>query len=178
MLTNDDSWASPNIRATFYALRQAGHKGLMVAPSHQQSGTGGTFKLPTNKTLTTPGKFDTIPVGAPYAGRNQFDSAIRVSCLCTRGTFFSLIFYFEVLALILICFRSYALSTLTGKLLVLSCCPARLSRSYSPCPISSFALLQHSHCLLSLGNRPRGRLFLRRVQQRQHIRNRPDRVRP
>ncbi|KAN0063556.1 hypothetical protein ACQY0O_004004 [Thecaphora frezii] len=77
VLTNDDSWASANVRAFYYALRRAGHKVLMVSPSHNQSGKGGTFELPTSVNLTVAGRGGFVPVGAPYAGRNLTDSGLR-----------------------------------------------------------------------------------------------------
>ncbi|EPQ26280.1 uncharacterized protein PFL1_06215 [Pseudozyma flocculosa PF-1] len=77
VMTNDDSWASANIRAFYYALRRAGHKVLMVGPSHNQSGKGGTFELPTSVNLTVAGRGGFVPVGAPYAGRNLTDEGLR-----------------------------------------------------------------------------------------------------
>ncbi|PWN42323.1 5'/3'-nucleotidase sure [Ceraceosorus guamensis] len=77
LLTNDDSWASANIRATYYALKSAGHKVLLVGPAMNQSGKGGTVVFPTSKTLTAPGRNNSIPVGAPFSGKNATDSNIR-----------------------------------------------------------------------------------------------------
>lgn len=74
-ISNDDSWASANIRATYYALRRAGHSVQMVAPAVQQSGKGGTIVLPTSD-LTGPAAFNTAPAGAPYFGRNASDSGL------------------------------------------------------------------------------------------------------
>ncbi|PWN29888.1 sure-like protein, partial [Jaminaea rosea] len=76
ILTNDDSWESANIRATYYALRSAGHNVTIASEAHQQSGTGGTVKLPVNQTIVTPGRGDSIPASAPYFGRNETDPAI------------------------------------------------------------------------------------------------------
>jgi 5'-nucleotidase len=45
LLTNDDSWASANIRAFYHALKAAGHVVLLVAPVVNQSGKGGTVSL-------------------------------------------------------------------------------------------------------------------------------------
>lgn len=77
LLSNDDSWASANIRAFYYALKTAGHNVLMVAPTSNQSGTGGTVVLPMNKTLIAPGRYDSIPVGAPFAGSNDTDKGLN-----------------------------------------------------------------------------------------------------
>ena len=77
LLSNDDSWASANVRATYYALKTAGHNVVLVSPAANQSGKGGTVVLPVNKTLTTPGRNNSIPVGAPFAGRNETDAGIN-----------------------------------------------------------------------------------------------------
>ncbi|PIL23722.1 hypothetical protein GSI_13472 [Ganoderma sinense ZZ0214-1] len=68
LLTNDDSWASANIRATYDALKADGHSVLLVAPAVQQSGKGGTFVLPTTNITEAGGEFGTIAAGAPYFG--------------------------------------------------------------------------------------------------------------
>ncbi|KAJ3554464.1 hypothetical protein NM688_g3097 [Phlebia brevispora] len=63
-------WASANIRATFDALKAAGHNVLMVAPAIQESGHGGTFVLPTTNIVPPGGEFGSIPVGAPFFGHD------------------------------------------------------------------------------------------------------------
>ncbi|KAK0441180.1 sure-like protein [Desarmillaria tabescens] len=73
LLTNDDSWASANIRATYSALKADGHNVLLVAPAVQQSGRGGTFVLPTTNITAPGGEFGSIPVGAPYFGHDEND---------------------------------------------------------------------------------------------------------
>lgn len=73
VLNNDDSWASANLRAFYYALRTAGHQVQVVAPAHGQSGTGGTVVLPKNATIVTPGEFNALPASAPYSGKNDTD---------------------------------------------------------------------------------------------------------
>ncbi|TDL25054.1 5'/3'-nucleotidase sure [Rickenella mellea] len=70
ILTNDDSWASANIRATFTALKADGHNVVLVGPAVQQSGRGGTFVLPTSNITAPGGEFGTIPVGAPFFGQD------------------------------------------------------------------------------------------------------------
>ncbi|EST07298.1 Survival protein SurE-like phosphatase/nucleotidase [Kalmanozyma brasiliensis GHG001] len=77
VLTNDDSWGSANIRALYYALRRAGHRVLMVAPSHNQSGKGGTVVLPASLNITSAGRGGFAPVGAPFAGLNVTDPGLR-----------------------------------------------------------------------------------------------------
>lgn len=76
LLSNDDSWASSNIRSTYYALKTAGHKVLMVAPVVNQSGKGGTVVLPGVATLTSPGRDNSVAAGAPYHGAEPFDAGI------------------------------------------------------------------------------------------------------
>ncbi|KAI0362765.1 5'/3'-nucleotidase sure [Trametes cingulata] len=71
LLTNDDSWASANIRATYTALKAEGHNVLLVGPAVQQSGKGGTFVLPTTDITAPGGEFGTIPVGAPFFGQDS-----------------------------------------------------------------------------------------------------------
>ncbi|RDX45416.1 sure-like protein [Lentinus brumalis] len=71
LLTNDDSWASANIRATYNALKADGHDVLLVGPAVQQSGRGGTFVLPTTNITEPGGEFGSIPVGAPYFGQDS-----------------------------------------------------------------------------------------------------------
>ncbi|KAI8998912.1 5'/3'-nucleotidase sure [Trametes punicea] len=70
LLTNDDSWASANIRATYSALKADGHDVLLVGPAVQQSGKGGTFVLPTTNITAPGGEFGSIPVGAPFFGHD------------------------------------------------------------------------------------------------------------
>lgn len=71
LLTNDDSWASANIRATYNALKADGHDVLLVAPAVQQSGRGGTFVLPTTNITAPGGEFGSIPIGAPFFGQDS-----------------------------------------------------------------------------------------------------------
>ncbi|KAI0637274.1 5'/3'-nucleotidase sure [Trametes polyzona] len=71
LLTNDDSWASANIRATYTALKADGHNVLLVGPAVQQSGKGGTFVLPTTNITAPGGEFASIPVGAPFFGQDS-----------------------------------------------------------------------------------------------------------
>ncbi|KLO10394.1 5'/3'-nucleotidase sure [Schizopora paradoxa] len=70
LLTNDDSWASANVRATFTALQKAGHNVVLVGPAVQQSGKGGTFVLPTTNIVAPGGEFGSIAVGAPFFGQD------------------------------------------------------------------------------------------------------------
>ncbi|KIP07965.1 hypothetical protein PHLGIDRAFT_401065 [Phlebiopsis gigantea 11061_1 CR5-6] len=74
LLTNDDSWASANIRATHAALKAAGHDVLLVAPAVQNSGQGGRFQLPTVNITAPGGEFGSIPIGAPFFGHDDNDN--------------------------------------------------------------------------------------------------------
>jgi len=76
ILTNDDTWASANIRATYDALKSDGHDVLLVGPAVQQSGKGGTFVLPTTNITAAGGEFGSIPAGAPYYGHAVDDPSI------------------------------------------------------------------------------------------------------
>ncbi|KAL0947264.1 hypothetical protein HGRIS_013385 [Hohenbuehelia grisea] len=76
LLTNDDSWASANVRATYEALKSDGHKVLLVGPAVQQSGKGGTSVFPTVNITAPGGEFGSIPVGAPYFGHDALDQNI------------------------------------------------------------------------------------------------------
>lgn len=76
LLSNDDSWASANVRGTYYALKSAGHKVLMVSPVVNQSGKGGTVVLPDRATLSTPGRDNSVPAGAPYHGAEPYDAGL------------------------------------------------------------------------------------------------------
>ncbi|KAK6201424.1 acid phosphatase [Scheffersomyces amazonensis] len=76
LLTNDDSWISTNIRATYYKLKEAGHEVYLVAPVSQRSGWGGRFDVPTSPTLQTDGEFGYVKAGAPSWGHEDFDDHI------------------------------------------------------------------------------------------------------
>lgn len=76
LLTNDDGWASTNIRSTYKSLKAAGYDVIMVAPVSQRSGFGGQFQLPTNKNLTTGGEFNYPPAGSPSWDHEKDDMNI------------------------------------------------------------------------------------------------------
>ncbi|RDW47136.1 survival protein sure-like phosphatase/nucleotidase [Yarrowia lipolytica] len=76
VVTNDDSWASANIRAFYDALKKEGYNVFMFAPAVQQSGTGGTFNLPTNATLAKGAEWQTAPAGAPSWAHDEKDDHI------------------------------------------------------------------------------------------------------
>ncbi|CAL1703941.1 unnamed protein product [Somion occarium] len=76
LLTNDDSWASANVRATYSALKSDGHDVILVGPAVQQSGKGGTVVFPTVNITAPGGEFGSIPVGAPFFGKAVDDPNI------------------------------------------------------------------------------------------------------
>lgn len=76
LLTNDDSWAATNIRATYYKLKEAGHDVLMVAPVSQRSGWGGKFDVPTSNRLEADGEFGYIRAGNSAWGHEADDDHI------------------------------------------------------------------------------------------------------
>jgi 5'-nucleotidase len=75
LVGNDDGWAEANIRALYQTLKQAGFNPVISAPTENQSGTGSSTATPTP--LTSPGQFNTIPVGAPAEGHNTTDSTCQ-----------------------------------------------------------------------------------------------------
>lgn len=76
VITNDDTFATANIRAAYHSLKEAGHNVFMVAPVYQQSGKGGTFNLPTKPTLEKDGEFGSVKAGQPAWGYEEEDNHI------------------------------------------------------------------------------------------------------
>lgn len=76
LLTNDDSWAATNIRATYHKLKEAGHDVLMVAPASQRSGWGGKFDFPPGNKLQTDGEFAYVKAGDPAWGHEVDDDHV------------------------------------------------------------------------------------------------------
>ncbi|CAL1697929.1 unnamed protein product [Somion occarium] len=68
ILTNDDGWATAQIRAQNDALITAGFDVVLSAPALQKSGTGSSSAPPTP--LTQPCEFNTCPTGSPATGFN------------------------------------------------------------------------------------------------------------
>ncbi|OCH88932.1 sure-like protein [Obba rivulosa] len=71
VLTNDDGWATANIRAQYDSLTAGGFNVVLSAPAENQSGTGSLSKTPVP--LTEPCEFDTCPAGSPAEGFNVSD---------------------------------------------------------------------------------------------------------
>lgn len=71
VLTNDDGWATAQMRAQYSALKSAGYDVIVSAPAENQSGTGSSSETPT--TLTEPCEFNTCPTGSPAEGSDASD---------------------------------------------------------------------------------------------------------
>ncbi|TFK37594.1 sure-like protein [Crucibulum laeve] len=68
VLTNDDGWATAQVRAEFDALQAAGFQVLLSAPAINKSGTGSSTATPT--VLSGPCEFNTCASGSPATGFN------------------------------------------------------------------------------------------------------------
>ncbi|KAJ3519908.1 hypothetical protein NM688_g9233 [Phlebia brevispora] len=75
LLTNDDGWATAQIRAQNDALLGAGFHVVISAPAENESGTGSDSADP--EPLTEPCEFDTCPTGSPAEGFNSSDPRIN-----------------------------------------------------------------------------------------------------
>jgi len=75
VLTNDDGWATANIRAQFDTLASAGFDVILSAPAENQSGTGSLSMTPIP--LLEPCEFDTCPTGSPAEGFNATEPALN-----------------------------------------------------------------------------------------------------
>ncbi|KAJ9100869.1 hypothetical protein QFC20_005358 [Naganishia adeliensis] len=68
VMTNDDGFGTANIRALYNELTKQNHSVLIVGPSDNQSGVGGTTVWPTSN-LTSKGRDGLLTPGAFYAGQ-------------------------------------------------------------------------------------------------------------
>ncbi|KZT69448.1 sure-like protein [Daedalea quercina L-15889] len=75
VLSNDDGWATAQIRAQFDALIAAGYGVILSAPALNQSGKGSRTKTPT--VLNKPCEFETCPLGSPAEGFNASDPRLN-----------------------------------------------------------------------------------------------------
>ncbi|KAI0744779.1 sure-like protein [Earliella scabrosa] len=75
ILTNDDGWATAQIRAQRDALVDAGFNVVLSAPAQQESGTGSSTAPP--QPLSEPCEFNTCPAGSPATGFNQSDTRLN-----------------------------------------------------------------------------------------------------
>ena len=80
LISNDDSWATANIRAIYQAAKRAGHDPLISAPAMQQSGTGGLMREPSR--LDRDGEFGAVKRGSPAEGHDTDDGELRHVSLC------------------------------------------------------------------------------------------------
>jgi len=76
IVSNDDGFASANIREFYRLLNAAGHNAWIVAPVMDNSGQGGRAVFTTEANLTSAGEFDSVPSGAPSFGTDANDSHI------------------------------------------------------------------------------------------------------
>ncbi|KAH9833606.1 sure-like protein [Rhodofomes roseus] len=75
VISNNDGWATAQIRAQFDALTEKGYDAFLSAPALKQSGKGSYTTTP--EVLTEPCQFDTCPVGSPPFGYNASDSRLN-----------------------------------------------------------------------------------------------------
>ncbi|KAH9856282.1 sure-like protein [Lenzites betulinus] len=68
VITNDDGWATAQIRQQFDTLTSAGHNVVLSSPALDQSGKGSSTSTP--EPLTEPCEFNTCPTGSPAEGFN------------------------------------------------------------------------------------------------------------
>ncbi len=76
LMSNDDGWASTNIRAAYEALTEAGHTVIISAPVNQRSGFGGTFHMPRANTMLSDGEFGYVKKGDPAWGHEKDNTNI------------------------------------------------------------------------------------------------------
>lgn len=76
LLTNDDGFTSSNIRATYKALKTAGHNVYLIASTTNNSGQGGRFSFATTSTLQSNTEFGDFHAGAPVIGHEADDDHI------------------------------------------------------------------------------------------------------
>ncbi|KAH9856343.1 sure-like protein [Lenzites betulinus] len=69
VITNDDGWATAQIRQQFDTLTSAGHNVVLSSPALNQSGRGSSTSTP--KPMTEPCEFNTCPTGSPAEGSNS-----------------------------------------------------------------------------------------------------------
>ncbi|KAI0334141.1 sure-like protein [Cubamyces sp. BRFM 1775] len=68
LITNDDGWATAQVRQQFDVLNSTGHNVVLSAPALNQSGKSSLSSTP--KPLTEPCEFNTCPTGSPAMGFN------------------------------------------------------------------------------------------------------------
>ncbi|KAF9546448.1 sure-like protein [Agrocybe pediades] len=76
VITNDDGWATAQIRAEYNALKAAGYDVILSAPAENASGTG-SLSIGTPPPLLAPCEFNTCPAGSPGVGSDATDPQIN-----------------------------------------------------------------------------------------------------
>ncbi|MCJ1312573.1 hypothetical protein MMC25_006247 [Agyrium rufum] len=73
IVSNDDGFASANVREFYRLLKASGHDVVLVASVIDQSGQAGRSQFTVNSTLLTPSEYGIIPAGAPSFGMDPTD---------------------------------------------------------------------------------------------------------
>lgn len=76
LISNDDGFTSSNIRATYQALKTAGHNVYLIASTTNMSGHGGQFDFSTDPKLTADTEFGDFKAGSPVIGHEESDNHI------------------------------------------------------------------------------------------------------
>ncbi|EJD00402.1 sure-like protein [Fomitiporia mediterranea MF3/22] len=76
LISNDDGWATANIRALYAGLRDEGLNVVLSAPAENQSGTG-SLDLPPWQVGFSGCEFNSCPPGSPPTGQNASDSRLN-----------------------------------------------------------------------------------------------------
>lgn len=71
VMTNDDGWATAQMRAQYAAMKDAGFDVIVSAPAENQSGHGSFTTTP--KPLTQPCEFNSCPTGSPPEDSDRND---------------------------------------------------------------------------------------------------------
>ncbi|KAL5501041.1 hypothetical protein ACEPAH_9428 [Sanghuangporus vaninii] len=76
VLSNDDGWATANIRALYAALSDEGYDVVLSAPAENKSGSG-SLDLPPLLPVIAGCEFDSCPAGSPPTGHNESDPRLN-----------------------------------------------------------------------------------------------------
>ncbi|PAV14943.1 acid phosphatase [Pyrrhoderma noxium] len=76
VISNDDGWATANIRAQNSALREAGHNVIISAPAENKSGSG-SLDFPPGQVGSSGCEFDSCPPNSPATGSDPDDNRIN-----------------------------------------------------------------------------------------------------
>ncbi|KAL5480414.1 hypothetical protein ACEPAI_1684 [Sanghuangporus weigelae] len=76
VLSNDDGWATANIRALYTALTDEGYNVVLSAPAENKSGSG-SLDLPPLLPVIGGCEFDSCPAGSPPTGYNVSDPRLN-----------------------------------------------------------------------------------------------------